>query len=1001
MHRPPAPSWKAGVAALAAAALVLSPVAAAPALANTAGTGLVISEVYGAGGNAGAVLDQDYVELYNPTSAAIDVSGFSVQYRSATGTANPSGVVPLAGSVPASGHYLVALAAGATGGAIPAGDATNASVNISGTSGTVFLAAQSTALSSPPTGSLLSNPAIIDLVGFGGSNTYETALAAPGSPTTSIARSAAGADTDSNAADFTAGAPTPENSGVVPPPAACDPDLPIAGIQGTGAASPCVGLSVTTRGIVTAAYPTGGFGGYYLQTPGTGGDLDLAAHTASDGLFVYSPSTVGGVAVGSYVQVTGTVSEFGGLTELSVSSGAGLTVLTDAVPAVRPVTTALPTGDAARERLEGMLVAPSGDYTVTDDYDLNAYGSIGVVAGSAPLLTPTVAAEPGPAAVGYAADNAAKLLTLDDGASINFLGADANKDIPLPYLSPASTVRIGSGVTFTGPVVLDYRNSLWNLQPTRQLTAANAADVQPASITSVRPASPADVGGDVTIATFNVLNYFPTTGDSQVGCTYYDDRDGNHITVKDGCAVRGAADAANLARQQAKIVTAINGLGADVVSLEEIENSVRVGKARDFALATLVDALNAAAGAPVWAFVPSPLATPTGQDVIRTAFIYRPATLEPVGSSVILDDPAFANARQPLAQAFRRVGGAPTDAFLAIVNHLKSKGSGDGADADQGDGQGASNASRVAQAKALVAFADRLKATTGLPRVFLTGDFNSYLREDPVDVIEAAGYVDLGSTRTAKQTYAFDGAVGSLDHVFASTAAAADVAAVDVWNINAYESVAFEYSRYNYNATDFYAPDPYRSSDHDPFLVGVNLRSTITAATPRIGGDAKVGAKLTVRPGTWTPAPVRLAYRWLRDGRPIAKATHPTYRATRADIGHRISVRVTGSKRGYASVERVSAALKVYRALTATPKPRIVGTATVGHPLTVRAGRWKPAKVTLHYRWYRNGTAIARATKKTYRLTRADRGDRITVRVTGSRTGYFTESRTRSIARIR
>lgn len=220
--------------------------------------------------------------------------------------------------------------------------------------------------------------------------------------------------------------------------------------------------------------------------------------------------------------------------------------------------------------------------------------------------------------------------------------------------------------------------------------------------------------------------------------------------------------------------------------------------------------------------MPSPATLPASEDVIRTAFIYRPAVVETVGASSILDDPAFVNARQPLAQAFKLKGGADTTSFLAIVNHFKSKGSGSGVDADTGDGQGASNVSRVNQAKALVAFADTLKASSKIDRVLLDGDFNAYLKEDPIDVLVAAGYVDLGST-TGKSTYAFDGAVGSLDHLFANAAANTAVNAVDVWNINSVESIALEYSRNNYNATDFYQANPYRSSDHDPIVVGLNL----------------------------------------------------------------------------------------------------------------------------------------------------------------------------------
>ena len=219
----------------------------------------------------------------------------------------------------------------------------------------------------------------------------------------------------------------------------------------------------------------------------------------------------------------------------------------------------------------------------------------------------------------------------------------------------------------------------------------------------------------------NVLNYFPTTGAEFVAsggtCTWYDDRAGEHVTVNTctgpggELGPRGAAEDDDLARQQAKIVEAINGLGADVVSLEEIENSAKFGQDRDAAVSTLVDALNAEAGAGTWEFVPTPATAgdQADEDVIRTAFIYRAAKVEPVGESVIDDVPVFDVARDPLAQAFEPVGGSSYSRFLVIVNHFKSKGSGP----DDGTGQGNSNPQRIAQAEELVRFADAMKQQLG------------------------------------------------------------------------------------------------------------------------------------------------------------------------------------------------------------------------------------------------------------------------------------------------
>jgi 5'-nucleotidase len=827
---------RAGLATLLGGALIAAPLigVAAPASAAVDGSAVVISEAFLNGGSNGAAYTHKFVELYNPTDGAIALDGMSLQYRSPSGNANPTGVAALTGSIPAGGHYLVQSASnGGNGAAIPAADlVAPSSFNIGGGGGTIFLANQTTALVAPKTGSLVGDPAVVDLLGYGSSNTFETAAAPVASLTTTIARTA-GADTDNNAADFVAGAPTPTNAAGTTPEVPEEPEEPtdpaepiaIAAIQGTGTATPLAGQTVTTTGVVTAVYATGGFNGYYIQTPGTGGAVDLAAHTASDGLFVYSAATVGSVAIGDYVQVTGPVSEFNELTQIAVTSIAGLTKLdASTVTAPTPATIAYPTEASQREALEGMLLAPQGQFTVSNTYSTNQYAEIGLATGDSPLISPTEIARPGTAEYTAAvAANAARGVTLDDGASINFLGADANKDIPLPYLTQNEAITVGSAVAFTEPIVLDYRNSAWKFQPTTQLTATEAL---PATFSDVRDPEPTDVGGDIQIAGFNVLNYFTTTGDELTGCNYYTDRDGDPVTVDDGCDARGAAEDEDLERQQAKIVAAITGLGAEVVSLEEIENSIKFGTDRDEALSILVDALNEAAGSDVWEFVPSPAASElppvADQDVIRNAFIYQKAAVEPVGASQVLVDPAFANARQPLAQEFQVVGA--DDSFIAIVNHFKSKGSGSGADADQNDGQGASNASRRAQASALVDFSADLQAELGTDEVFLIGDFNAYTQEDPSVIIMDAGYVDQGS-KTGEYSYSFSGQSGSLDHVYASPAADRKVTGVDIWNINSGESIAKEYSRYNYNATDFYDESVYRSSDHDPIIVGYSAEA--------------------------------------------------------------------------------------------------------------------------------------------------------------------------------
>ncbi|HEX7738539.1 MAG TPA: ExeM/NucH family extracellular endonuclease [Marmoricola sp.] len=596
-------------------------------------------------------------------------------------------------------------------------------------------------------------------------------------------------------------------------------------IQGTGASSPLVGTTVTTSGVVTASYPSGGFNGFYLQTPGTGGHVDLRHHHASDAVFVYlgAADASSAPAIGTHVQVSGEVSEFHGLTEMDADSVTAL----DTPASVRPARVAWPRTDAQRESLEGMLVDPQGTYTVSDNYSTNQYAEIGLARGTTALPEPTDVVDPhdAEAIAAVVAHNAGRLVTLDDGSSANYL--TSAKDTPLPYLTQDPQIRVGERVHFSAPMVVDYRNDLWKLQPTTPLSGTGRSPVRFSHDRTTRPAA---TGGNVHIASFNVLNYFPTTGADWVAgggtCTWYNDRDGDHVTVKDCTDAagdegpRGAADDADLARQQIKIVHAINHLGADIVSLEEIENAAKFGHDRDWAVARLVAALNADAGAGTWAYVPTPptAGDQTDEDVIRTAFIYKRHTVRPVGDSMIDNAATFDDARDPLAQGWQTRSGGRASRFAVIVNHFKSKGSG----VDDGTGQGLSNPDRIAQAKELVSFARTVQRDYRTSRLFLSGDFNSYTQEDPMQVLYAAGYTDIGSHEApGEHTYLYDGLVGSLDHVLANRAALRMVTGAHVWNINSVEPVALEYSRYDYNATDFYTPDPYRASDHDPLVVGV------------------------------------------------------------------------------------------------------------------------------------------------------------------------------------
>jgi predicted extracellular nuclease len=668
-------------------------------------------------------------------------------------------------------------------------------------------------------------------------------------------------------------APDLTTGGSVNPATAVPTVLPIATIQGTNTdTSPYAGQTVTTKGVVTAAYPVGGLNGFFLETGGPD-----TTPGASDAVFVFGSAAAGQVAIGDSVRVTGKVQEFAGLTEIT---GPAVTASAEPLPAAVPAALAwseLATG-AQKEAHEGELLAPQGTFTVSDNYDANFYGSFTLAAGDQPLRQPTDAGRAGSAEARAAvADNAARTVTLDDGSSLNYSSA-ANAGRPLPWLTPARAVSVGAKVAFHQPVILEYRNSLWNFQPRQQVTGDGSAV---ATFTDTRAANqqPAATGGAVRLATFNVENYFPMTGERYVAtglgtCTYYNDRAGNHIGVNtctgtDGSSgPRGAADAASFQRQQSKIVTGVNRLGAAIVSLEEIENSAKFGEPRDTALAGLVDALNAAAGSTVWAYVPSPpadrLPTPAQEDVIRSGFIYQPAKVTPVGSSTALtteSDPgeSFSIAREPLAQGFT-TGGAP---FLVVANHWKSKGSGtplyDGDLEDTSSpavDQGAFNATRVHEAQDVTTFAAATAAELGTDRIFLVGDFNAYTHEDPLETLYAAGYTDLGSSLDPSEwTYSYNSLEGSLDHVLASPSARAMVTGADIWQINAQEAVAYAYSRYNYNATLLFdGADPFAASDHDPVVVGLNPPSAPAwnAATAYHLGDTVTDQGSTWQALWWT-----------------------------------------------------------------------------------------------------------------------------------------------------
>ncbi|MBU9543200.1 ExeM/NucH family extracellular endonuclease [Burkholderia multivorans] len=560
---------------------------------------------------------------------------------------------------------------------------------------------------------------------------------------------------------------------------------PIADIQGPGAPSPLAGQNVSIEAVVTADFGgTDGFGGFFVQ------QADPQRRNqpgVSEGLFVYAPKAR--AKAGDLVHVTGKVEEKYGQTQLTLS---GAIAVCANGQTVTPATLTLPVESAnAFAAYEGMLVRLPQTLTVTDNYELGRYGS--VLLSNGRLRTPTSAVPPSQAQTQIDA-NARNRLILDDGSNKQ---NPASVPYPAPQLSAANTLRTGYTVRDVQGV-LEVRYGAWRVQPVPG-AAAPTFDAR----ANPRTNAPArDPHANLRVASFNVLNYFNGNG---LGGGFDDPNN------------RGAKTYQEFQRQEAKIVSALKALDADVIGLMEIQNN---GYGELSAVRQLAAKLGGA-----WRVV-DPGTSRLGGDAIAVAMIYDSRKVEPVGraATLAIDD----KNRQPLAQSFRRIGGK--QALTIVVNHLKSKNCPDATsdDLDQGDGQGCWNPTR---ARAAAKLADWLAGTpTGVAGqgVLLIGDFNSYTYEDPIRLLESRGYRNLVSRWIGANAYSYvyNGEAGYLDHALASLPLASHVKAVHEWHINADEPVALQYTLAYKSAEQqqtYYAPDAYRSSDHDPVLIDIAL----------------------------------------------------------------------------------------------------------------------------------------------------------------------------------
>ncbi|WP_108259976.1 ExeM/NucH family extracellular endonuclease [Mangrovicoccus ximenensis] len=621
------------------------------------------------------------------------------------------------------------------------------------------------------------------------------------------------------------------------------PAYTIGEVQGTGAESAMLGQQVTVTGIVVGDYDDAGeLNGFYLQSAYGETDGDDAT---SDGIFVYAGDAgteMANVSEGDRVTVTGTVDEYFGQTQ--IDSVTAMEVVTpEPGTAVLPAAAviSLPGGgsyaDAASyEQYEGMRVTFEDTLYVSEYYQLARYGQITLTEGGRPYTYTQVSA---PSAEGYAAwldELGSRQIILDDTNNFqNAYTGDADV-IPFPDggLSVDNYFRGGDTVTgLTGVLSWTYAGSsgtdAWRLRPTE-------ADPVTFEAANPREEAPEDVGGSLKVASFNVLNYFTTLDDGS-------------SSVNGG--PRGASSQAELDAQTEKLVSAMLGMDADVFGLVEIENEFgdQNGDGR-FAVQYLADALNDAAGAEIYTWVDPGQGTVDSTDVITGAFIYNTATVEVTAgsSAAILNDSTnpldFGNAvfdgvstnRASLAASFTEL--ATGESFTAVMNHFKSKGSVNPAEgnADAGDGAGANNAIRLQAAQSVDAWLATDPTGSGDARVLVMGDLNAYAMEDPIAWLEETGYADLARAFGGEDAYSyvFDSQLGTLDYALANADMFDFVTGATDWHINADEVPLFDYNddvldsgesafEEEPGGTELHDAGPWRTSDHDPVLIGLDL----------------------------------------------------------------------------------------------------------------------------------------------------------------------------------
>lgn len=770
---------------------------------------VVLSEVFGGGGNSGAPLANDFIELYNSSDAPVDLTGWSVQYASATGTSWQK--TTLTGTIAPRSTFVVAEAAGANtaAGQLPKVDVTG-TIAMSGTGGRVALVKDSTALVGLDVDAA---PSVVDYLGWGAAGDAVVAPAPATTNATSVARTLPPAASWDNSKDWTTGAPTPgtvtPGTGPVDPtptdptPAPQPGPLTIQDIQGPGFVSPLKGQNVTNvPGVVTGIRSTGKTKGFWIQQT----SKDPAKVNASTGVFVFTASAPITVKVGDSVLVSGAVSDYYTLSSgetTATTSNLSMTEITKpvvtvlssgnalpaalALPADLPETYA-PTG-APDGNIEGLTLDPHR--SVLEWYEAHE--------GERVSVTDARVVGPGKPEYGeiYVQAKPAEQRTPRGGTYLpDYAHTPTGRVLVMPVDGTVPAANVGdvlAGET-SGPVD-------WSTYGGYSIAATTEGSYVDNHLqrTVVEPARP----DQMTVATYNVENLAPSDAQSKfdalAGGIVTNLRSPDVLTVEEIQDNSGAANDGTVAADQtvAKLLAAVKAAGGPdyrAAWIDPVDGQDGGQPGGNIRVALFYNPARIS-------FVSRPGGTATSATTVAkdtTAGLVGTPALSASPGRVDPTNPAWTASRKPLAGEFVFQGRK----VVVIANHFNSKGGDENADGRFQPPNRASEVQRTQQAQSLRAFVEKIKAVDPQANVVLGGDFNDYQFSAPMTALTGGGSVVTDTMwslpENERYSYVFNGISQTLDHLMV-TPNLKDVTSLQVAHINSEFAV--------------------QNSDHDPQVI--------------------------------------------------------------------------------------------------------------------------------------------------------------------------------------